>query len=125
MMPPPAHQGFGGGIDASFVWQQLADIQKSLGSIQATLQQSTAALEKTEEQLNAKIDKIEERLGGKLSKIEADVSEFKQIRHTAKVVAWIVGVAAAGILAFAGFVAKEAWGVLKPIATSAVQQTPK
>ncbi|GAB2531215.1 hypothetical protein [Simplicispira piscis] len=123
-MPPPAHQGLGSGLDAGFVWQQLSDIQKSLGAIQATLQQHTSAIEKVDEKLSDKTEKLEEKLGSKLSKIDSDVSEFKQIRHTAKVVAWMVGVASAGVLAVAGFIAKEAWGVFKPHSINATQQQP-
>lgn len=119
--PPPAHQGFGASIDAGFVWQQLSEIQKALGAIQATLQQHTSVIDKVDEKLTGKTEKLEEKLVSKLSKIESDVSEFKQIRHTAKVVAWIVGTAAAGVLALAGFIAKEAWSAFKPLATNAVQ----
>lgn len=120
-MPPPAHQGLGVGLDAGFVWQQLSDIQKSLGAIQATLQQHTAAIEKMDGLLTQKTDKLDEKLGGKLGKIDADLTEFKQIRHTAKVLGWIVVGVAGVVLAVAGYVAKEVWTVFKPLATNAVQ----
>lgn len=121
---PPAHQGLGAGLDPGFIWQQLSEIQKSLGAIQATLQQHTSVIDKIDAKLSDKVDKLEDKLGGKLSKIEADVNEFKQIRHTAKVVAWLVGLAAAGVLAAAGFVAKEAWSVFKPHAITTATQSP-
>lgn len=112
--PPPASHGFGHGLDVGFVWQQLTEIQKSLGAIQATQVQHTDA-----------IGKLDEKLSGKLSKIDGDVSEFKQIRHTAKVVAWIVGVALAGGLTVVGFVAKEVWSVVIKPRMTADYQIPK
>jgi hypothetical protein len=81
----------------------------------------TAALVKCEEKHAATLEKAEEKLSGKLSKIDGDVNEFKQIRHTAKVVGWIVGIAAGAVVTIAGFVAKEAWNVMKPLAASAAQ----
>ena len=121
--PPPANQGFGHGhgIDPGFIWQQLSEIQSKLGAIQATQQQHSAAIQTVQQQHAAALDKVDEKLSGKLSKIDADVTEFKQIRHTAKVVGWIVGIAAGSVLTLAGFIAKEAWTVLKPLAASAVQ----
>lgn len=81
----------------------------------------TVALVKCEEKHAAALEKSEEKLSGKLSKIDGDVTEFKQIRHTAKVVGWIVGIAASVLVTIAGFVAKEAWTVMKPLAASAAQ----
>ena len=86
--------------------QQLSDIQKTLGAMTAKLDQNTQAFEKLDESLG---------------KVRADVAEFKQIRHTAKVVAWIVGVTMAGVLAVTGFIAKEAWSLLKPMAVEKIQ----
>ena len=124
-MQPPAHSiGGHGGLDAGFVWQQLSEIQKSLGSLQATMTQHSAAIDKVEANLGARVDKLDDKLSGKISKVESDVSEFKQIRHTAKVVAWIVGVAAAGVLAIAGVIAKEVWTVVKPHAISSMTGAP-
>ncbi len=120
-MPPPTHQGIGAGLDAGFVWQQLSEIQKSLGAIQATLQMHNSSIQRMEESLTQKADKLEETLGGKLAKIDADVTEFKQIRHTAKVIGWMVAAAAGVVITITGYIAKEAWSVLKPLATNAVQ----
>ena len=107
MQTPPS---FGGhGIDAAFVWSQLSDIQKTLGAIEAKLDQQKDA--------TAKMD-------GEIGKIKTDVSEFKQIRHTAKVLGWIVGVLCAGMLALGGILAKEAWSVLKPTAMQAITPPP-
>lgn len=104
----PSHMGHGG-LDAGFVWQQLADIQKSLGAIDAKLEQ--------QKESSAKLD-------ADLGKIKADVAEFKQIRHTAKVLGTIAGVVLAGALAVTWFVVKEAWTVLKPLAVQQVQSPP-
>lgn len=104
---PQSTPSMGGGGDYSpFVWQQLSDIQKTLGAMTAKLDQNTQAFEKLDESLG---------------KVKADVAEFKQIRHTAKVVAWIVGVTMAGVLAVTGFIAKEAWSLLKPMAVEKIQ----
>ncbi|EKD98094.1 MAG: hypothetical protein ACD_23C00589G0002 [uncultured bacterium] len=56
-----------------------------------------------------------------IGKIKADVAEFKQIRHTAKVLGWVGGVVLAGMLAVTGFVVKEVWTVLKPLAVQQIQ----
>lgn len=112
-MAPPAHNyGSHGGLDAGFVWQQLSDIQKSLGAMQATMQQHSSAIER-----------LDEKLGGKIGKIESDVSEFKQIRHTTKVVMWIVGITAGTLVTVSGYIAKEAWMAFKPQAIQ-LQSTP-
>ncbi|MDH0852096.1 hypothetical protein N5D66_29515 [Delftia tsuruhatensis] len=108
--PPPVNQGFGHGLDPGFIWQQLSDIQSRLGAIQATQTQHSSSIEK-----------LEDKLGGKISKIEGDVAEFKQIRHTAKVVGAILSVIAGLLLGGVGYAAKEVWTVLKPLATQAVQ----
>lgn len=119
--PPPANQGFGHGIDPGFIWQQLSDIQSKLGAIQATQQQHSSAIQTCQQQHAAALEKAEEKLGTKLSKLDADVGEFKQIRHTAKVVGVILSVIAGLILTMVTFAAKEVWTVLSPLASKAVQ----
>lgn len=106
VQPPPPSYGGHGGLDAGFVWQQLSDIQKTLGSIDAKLEQQKDAAAKLESDIG---------------KIKADVSEFKQIWHTAKVLGSIGGFVLAGMLAITGFVVKEAWTVLKPLAVQQIQ----
>lgn len=104
----PSHMGHSA-LDAGFVWQQLSDIQKSLGAINAKLDQ--------QKESSAKLD-------ADLGKVKADVAEFKQIRHTAKVLGVITGVVLAGALTVTWFVVKEAWTVLKPLALQQVQSPP-
>jgi len=105
--PLPFYGGSHAGLDAGFVWQQLSDIQKTLGAIDAKLEQNQRA---------------DAQLESELGKVKTTVSEFKQIQHTAKVVAWIVGFFLTVILAIAGFLAKETWGVLKGFAIEQIQQ---
>jgi len=95
VQPPATGYALHGGLDAGFVWQQLADIQKTLGAMDAKLEQGRQVAEKMESELG---------------KIKSDVAEFKQIRYTAKVLIWLVGL----FMALAGFFAKEAWHVFKP-----------
>jgi hypothetical protein len=73
--------------------------------------------------VEVKLDSVKETIEtakGKLSGIESDVLEFKQIRHTAKVVGWIVGLTCTVLLAIAGFIAKEVWSIVKPPAVGAI-----
>lgn len=105
----PVSLGGHSGLDAAFIWQQLSEIQKSLGSINAKLDQHKDMAAKLESDVG---------------KVKADVAEFKQIRHTAKVVAWIVGVAAAALIGLVGFIAKEAWTAIKPLAMQQIQAAP-
>lgn len=102
----PVQMGVAHGMDPIFVWTQLTEMQKSLGAIESTLKHHSTQFDKVHEDS---------------SKIKADVSEFKQIRHTAKVVAWVIGVVAAAFLGVVGFVAKESWSVLKPLAMRQIQ----
>lgn len=106
VQPPAPSYGGHGGLDAAFVWQQLSEIQKTLGAIDAKLDQHKDAMAKQESDIG---------------KIKADVAEFKQIRHTAKVLGWVGGVVLAGMLAATGFVVKEVWTVLKPLAVQQIQ----
>lgn len=106
-MTTPAQMGIAHGMDAVFVWQQMTDVQKTLGGISAKLDQNKESVEKLE---------------ADIASVKSDVSEFKQIRHTAKVVAWLVGVVAAALLTVTGYIAKEAWSILKPHAVQAVTQ---
>lgn len=76
------------------------------------------SMARMEEKMGSVKDAIESNKK-KLFGIESDVAEFKQIRHTAKVIGWIVGVTCALVLGVAGYVAKEVWSVLKPSAISA------
>jgi hypothetical protein len=106
LQPPAPSYGGHGGLDAGFVWQQLSEIQKTLGAIDAKLDQHKDAMAKQESDIG---------------KIKADVAEFKQIRNTAKVLGWVGGVVLAGMLAVTGFVVKEVWTVLKPLAVQQIQ----
>jgi len=112
--PLPLYSSSHAGLDAGFVWQQLSEIQKTLGGIDAKLEQSQKQNANHVTRLESNIAEVK----GELGKIKSDVGEFKQIRHTAKVVLWIVG----AILALLGFFAKEAWYLLKPIAAEKIQQ---
>lgn len=105
IMTTPAQMGMAHGMDAVFVWQQMTDVQKTLGAIDAKLDQHKESVAKLE---------------ADIARIKSDVSEFKQIRHTAKVLAWIVGIVAAAVVGLAGFLAKETWSILKPHAMNAV-----
>lgn len=81
------------------------------------------SMTRMEEKMSALKESIESSKK-KLSSIESDVSEFKQIRHTAKVVGWLVGVTCVALLGLAGFVAKEAWSIVKPAALAAMVKPP-
>ncbi|PAT31891.1 hypothetical protein CLI92_09005 [Vandammella animalimorsus] len=108
IMTTPAQMGMAHGMDAVFVWQQMTDVQKTLGAIDAKLDQHKESVAKLE---------------ADIARIKSDVSEFKQIRHTAKVLAWVIGVAAAAFMTVTGYIAKEAWGILKPHAMNAVAKS--
>lgn len=106
-MTTPAQMGMAQGMDPVFVWTQLAEMQKTLGVMSAKQDQHKEA--------TAKLDEA-------LAQVKADVSGFKQIRHTAKVLAWLVGIAAGAVVAAAGYITKEAWEVFKPYATQHIQR---
>lgn len=88
MMSPPAHVP--GGLDPAFIWQQLANIQNSLGSIQEGQRQLATQVEKVE----TKLDKMEERVSGITHKLYA------------------AGVVLAIALAVGGFAVSKAWDLM-------------
>lgn len=95
-----------------FIWQQLSEIQRGLGSIQ-----------ESQKNLAASLEKLDTKCGSKFSTIEGELGEIKQIRHTAKVVAWIVGIAFAGIFALVSFIANTMWDALKPMTAQFIERT--
>lgn len=102
---PSVASSYGGaGSDFNgFIWQQLNDIQKCLGSIQESQRNLSGVQERTDE-----------KASGKLKKIDEDLAEIKQIRHTAK---WllIIGATVGGLLLTGlGLIFKEVWSVAKP-----------
>ena len=94
-----------------FIWQQLSEIQRNIGSIQ-----------ESQKNLTASIEKMDLKTSSKLSIIEGELTEIKQIRHTAKVVSWIVGVGFAGLFTVGSIVASTMWDALKPMTAQFMQQ---
>lgn len=95
-----------------FIWQQLSEIQNRLGSIQEAQKSLATAQEKQDGKISSK-----------LSVIDADLSEIKQIKHTAK---WllIVGTAVGSVvIAVVGFIVKEVWDISKPLVLEKMTQT--
>lgn len=98
---PPPQMGYGSvGLSSDFIWQQLNDIQKTLGAIQESQRHGEVSFEKTHTEISA---------------IKSDVSDIKQLKNTAKTVLWIVGVVLAGMLTAAGWVFSQIWDISKPL----------
>jgi hypothetical protein len=98
--------GYGGGAGSDFngfIWQQLSEIQRTLGAVQESQRMQAEA--------HAKAD---EKASGKLGSLEKDLAEIKQIKHTAKWLLAVCSVVGAVVLAVVGFIAKEAWDLSKP-----------
>lgn len=81
------------------------------------------SMARMEEKLGSMKESVESSKS-KMTKVESDVLEFKQIRHTAMVVGWIIVGTCTLLLGIAGFVAKEAWSILKPAAIAAIAPPP-
>lgn len=94
-----------------FIWQQLSEIQRNLGSIQ-----------ESQKNLAISLEKLDTKSSSKFSTIEGELTEIKQIRHTAKVVAWIAGVGFTAIFGVASLIANTMWEALKPMTTQFMQQ---
>lgn len=94
--------------------QAIMELKSTIHQMDTDQKVSMARMEEKMGSIKESIESNKKKLSG----IESDVSEFKQIRHTAKAIGWIVGVTCAFVLAFAGYVAKEVWSVLKPSAIS-------
>lgn len=101
--PTTPAAGFGGSGMDGFIWQQLSDIQKSLGAIQEAQKNLALAHEKADD-----------KVSGKLKKIEEELAEIKQIRHTAKWLLVIAGTVGGLLITGVGLVFKEVWSVAKP-----------
>lgn len=101
----PGPTVYGNGMDMNgFIWQQLNDIQRTLGAIQESQKQLTTAQEKSDSKTSAK-----------LATIETELTSIRQIKHTAT---WIFSIALiVGGIAMSGvvFVAKEIWSISKPV----------
>jgi hypothetical protein len=102
------HSDFNG-----FIWQQLNDIQKCLGTIQESQRNLSAAQEK-----------LDDKVSGKLKKIDDDLAEIKQIRHTAKWLLIVAGTVGGLLLTGVGLVFKEVWSVAKPVVLEKIQSPP-
>lgn len=77
-------------IDPAFVWQQLSEIQRVLGTIQEGQKQLANQLEKVE----SKLDKVEDRVSGVTHKLYA------------------AGVVLTILVAVGGFVVSKAWDLM-------------
>ena len=101
-----------GGSDFNgFIWQQLGEMQRTLGAIQ-----------EAQKQLAHAQDKGDARTSSDLSAIKADLTEIKQIKHTAK---WllIIGTAIGGVLiTVVGYIGKEVWDISKPLVIEKIAQ---
>lgn len=89
-------------LDASFVWQQLAEIQKGLGGVQAALDTQLARLDKLEADAEKTYDKI-------------NAINYKLIAASA------VG---AVVVLVGGWVFKEVWDVAKPALVQKLTAAP-
>lgn len=111
--PPPSQFGYGEAAGMSgFIWQQLSEIQKTLGSIQ-----------EAQKSLGSAQDKADEKVSGKLKKIEEDLAEIKQIRHTAKWLLIVGGAVGSIVLTVMGYVVTEVWSIAKPVFLEKLQNS--
>ena len=92
-----------GGDMNGFIWQQLSELQRSMG-----------AMLEAQKTLASAHDKAETKISGKLSKIEDELAEFKQIWHTAKALFYVGLFVASLVLGAVGFMVKEIWDISKP-----------
>jgi hypothetical protein len=98
---------------------------QAIMELKTTIHQMDTEQKVTAAKMEVKLEAIAEQVkatNSKLSGVEADVSGFKRIQHTAKVVGWLVGVTCALLLGMAGYVTKEVWSVVKPSVISAITQ---
>lgn len=101
---PPAPYGHGGADLNGFIWQQLSDMQRTLGAIQ----EAQRLLVTTQERSDTKTS-------SKLAAIEADLAEIKQIKHTAKWLLIVCTAVGGVVITVMGFIAKEVWDIGKPL----------